>query len=52
MADITHAQCLAELETLRSKVTDDHLHEAGYYFRDGYTDLTQCTHGESGGDNA
>ncbi|MCT7662358.1 hypothetical protein [Shinella kummerowiae] len=37
-----------ELAALRGKVTDEHLHESGRYFADGYTDLTQCHHGETG----
>lgn len=40
----------ARLVSLRAKATDDNLADEGHHFRDGmgYTDLTQCNHGDFG----
>ena len=40
----------ARLASLRAKATDDNLADEGHHFRDGmgYTDLTQCNHGDCG----
>lgn len=40
----------ARLDALRAKATDDNLADEGHHFRDGmgYTDLTQCNHGDCG----
>lgn len=39
---------LETLAALRTKVTEECLDDDGRYFADGYGDLTQCTHGETG----
>lgn len=48
MTDKQHAELLAALDDLRSTVTDENLNDDGRYFLDGYGDLTQCHHGETG----
>ena len=47
MSERLHKQ-LEALLALRTKATDERLDDDGRYFADGYGDLTECTHGETG----
>ena len=42
-------EALRALESLRTEVTDEDLHESGRYFHDNsFRDLTRCSHGDTG----
>lgn len=49
MTDRMDTEALRALTELRSKVTDEDLHESGRYFYDSsFRDLTRCSHGDTG----
>ena len=49
MSESTRLQMMDKLASLKSKVSDDPLHDSGRHFVDGsYSNLTSCHHGDTG----